>query len=314
MGGKRSFEFLNVPNHARLAALGGVNASLADRDVNFFFSNPALVSDSLQGFASASYQFYVADIGQASFAYAHKFKRLGTFAFGVQHVSLGTIQGYDPTGAATAEYSSGETALVISKSHAISSFRFGANLKAVFSNIAGYRASALMLDLGGTFRHPRQDLTVGLVLKNVGFLLSEYSESSQTTLPFDVQLGATFKPEHMPVRFSITAYNLMRTDIPYYDPASGDEEPSVFNKVLRRFNAGIEILLHRNVNVLVAYNYNTHHELKLENGGGGAGIAFGFSARIKTVEFAFSRAGYVAGAAGYTFTLSSNIDKMIRRR
>ena len=72
-GGKKSFEFLNVPNNARLAALGGVNVSLADRDINFFFSNPALVGDTLAGFASASYQFYVADIGQATFSYAHNF-------------------------------------------------------------------------------------------------------------------------------------------------------------------------------------------------------------------------------------------------
>ena len=36
LGGKKSFEFLNVPNNARLAALGGVNVSLADRDINFF--------------------------------------------------------------------------------------------------------------------------------------------------------------------------------------------------------------------------------------------------------------------------------------
>ncbi len=314
IGGQRSFEFLNVPNNARLAALGGVNASLADRDVNFFFSNPALISDSLQGFASASYQFYVGDIGHATFAYTHDFKKIGTLSFGVQHLSLGTITSYDATGLELGEFKSGETALVISKSHQISAFRLGANLKAVFSNIRGYGASALMLDIGGTFVHPKQDLTVGLVIKNVGFVLSEYSETSSTKLPFDVQLGATFKPEHMPLRFSITAYNLLKTGIPYYNAADGEEEPGAFNKILRRFNFGIEILFHRNVNALVAYNYNTHQELKLVNGGAGAGICLGFSARIKAVEFVFSRGGYVAGQGGYTFTLSSNIGKMIRRR
>lgn len=314
IGGQRSFEFLNVPTNARLAGLGGVNTSLADRDINFFFSNPALISDSLSGFGSASYQFYVGDIGHATFAYAHRFKTLGTVSFGVQHLSLGTIKGYDAAGMEIGEFKSGETALVLSKSHQVSAFRLGANLKAVFSNIAGYRGSALMLDLGGTFVHPKQDLTVGLVIRNLGFVLSEYSETSSTTLPFDVQLGATFKPEHMPIRFSLTAYNLLRSGIPYYNPADGEEEPSAFNKILRRFNLGMEILLHRNVNALIAYNYNTHQELKLANGGAGAGLCFGFSARIKAVEFVFSRGGYVAGQGGYTFTLSSNIDKMIRRR
>lgn len=314
IGGQRSYEFLNVPGNARLAALGGVNASLADRDVNFFFSNPALVSDSLKGFASASYQFYVGDIGHAAFAYAHDFKKIGTLSFGVQHLNLGTITSYDASGLELGEFKSGETALVISKSHQVSAFRFGANLKAVFSNIAGYRGSALMVDVGGTFVHPKHDLTIGLVIKNLGVVLSEYSETSSTKLPFDVQLGATFKPEHMPIRFSVTAYNLSRSGIPYYNPADGEDEPGAFNKILRRFNLGMEILLHRNVNALFAYNFNTHQELKLVNGGAGAGICFGFSARIKAVEFVFSRGGYVAGQGGYTFTLASNIDKMIRRR
>lgn len=314
IGGKRSFEFLNVPANARLAGLGGVNVSLADRDVNFFFSNPALISDSLKGAGSASYQFYVGDIGQATFAYAHDFRKVGTVLFGVQHLNLGTLTSYDAAGMELGEFKSGETALVIGKSHQVSAFRLGANLKAVFSNMAGYRGSALMLDIGGTFVHPKQNLTVGLAIKNLGFVLSEYSETSSTNLPFDVQLGATFKPEHMPIRFSLTAYNLFRSGIPYYNAADGEEEPGAFNKILRRFNLGMEILLHRNVNALIAYNYNTHHELKLVNGGAGAGLCFGFSARIKAVEFVFSRGGYVAGQGGYTFTLSGNIDKMIRRR
>src|SRR5687768_17896614 len=87
LGGKKSFEFLNVPNNARLAALGGVNVSLRDRDVNFMFSNPTLVGDTLAGVASAGYQFYVADVGQTTASYAHQFKNIGTLSFGFQHLS-----------------------------------------------------------------------------------------------------------------------------------------------------------------------------------------------------------------------------------
>jgi hypothetical protein len=312
-GGQRSFEFLNVPSSARLAALGGVNTSLKDRDINFFFANPSLVSDSLAGFAAASYQFYVGDIGQAAFSYVHEFDRLGSIAFGIQHLGYGTIKGYDATGLETGEFKSGETALVISKSHQVSNFRAGASFKAVFSNIAGYRASALMFDAGGSFVHPKHDLTIGLVIKNIGFVMSEYSPTSESKVPFDVQLGATFKPEHMPLRFSVTAYQLATSKITY-NPDDNDEEPGTLNKVLRRFNFGIEILLHKNINALVGYNYARHQELKLANGGGGAGISFGFSAKIKSVEIVFSRGGYVAGNAGYSFTVASNIHKIIRRR
>lgn len=309
-GGGRSYEFLNVPNNARLAGLGGVNVSYLDKDVNFFMSNPALVSDSLMGWGSAGYQFYVADIGQATFSYAHDFKRIGTIGFGVQHLSYGTIEGYDQTGAEIGDYRSGETVIVISKSHQVGNFRFGANLKPTFSSIAGFRSSALLFDLGGTFVHPTKALVVGMAIKNVGFVMQKYTESSSSNLPFDIQVGVTFKPEHMPLRFSFTAYQLMNSSL---NDEVTDNQLSGLDKVLRHFNFGAEILLHKKVNVLVGYNYLTHQDLKLENGGGGAGVSFGFVARTKYFEFVFSRGGYVAGSAGYSFTLLSNFNNFIKR-
>ena len=105
-------------------------------------SNPTLIGDTFAGFASASYQFYVADVGQTTAAYAHQFKKIGTLAFGVQHLNYGQIKSYDATGAEIGDYKSGESALFVSKSHQISNFRFGATLKMAFSSIAGYRANA----------------------------------------------------------------------------------------------------------------------------------------------------------------------------
>ena len=58
----RSFEFLNLPGNATLSALGGVNVSSANQNVNFFQSNPALAGDTTNGWSSASYLFYFANI------------------------------------------------------------------------------------------------------------------------------------------------------------------------------------------------------------------------------------------------------------
>lgn len=310
----RSFEFLNMPSNARMAALGGVNVSLADRDINFFLSNPALLGDTLYGWASAGYQFYLADVGMATFAYAHDFDAIGPLAFGVQHMSYGTIAGYDPTGAETGEFKSNETTLVIGRSHQVSNFRIGMNIRFVSSNIAGYRASALMADLGGAFIHPKQHLVVGLTIKNAGIVLSQYSSTGKSELPFDVQAGVSFKPEHMPLRFSVTVYNIARPDLIYDDLGSQNEKPGTLDKVLRRFNFAAEILLHKNINVLLGYNYLVHQELKLDEGGGGAGISAGIAGRIKSVEFVFSRSSYVAGNAGYAFTILADVQNMLTRR
>ena len=58
IGGQSSFEFVNIPSNPRLTGLGGINVSLADEDINFSFSNPALNSDTLSGLASFSYLDY----------------------------------------------------------------------------------------------------------------------------------------------------------------------------------------------------------------------------------------------------------------
>ncbi len=313
MGGRSSFEFLSLPTHARLGALGGVSVSHADRDPNFFFSNPALVSDSLAGWASAGYLFYVADVGQATFSYTHSFDKIGAVSFGIQHINYGDLEGFDETGLSLGTFRSGETALVISKSHQVSNFRLGINLKGVFSNLTGFRSSALLFDIGGLFVHPSQDLTVGLTIRNAGFVLQQYTATEDSTLPFDVQAGVTFKPEHMPIRFSFTAYKLTQPGKVYDDP-NAEEQLKSLNKVLGHVNFGAEILLHRNVNVLVGYNFLRQYELRSDAGGGGNGFTFGIAAKIKAFDLVISQSKYSVGNANYAITLNANLNNMILKK
>lgn len=304
-----TFSFLNTPGHARLAALGGVNVSLADRDVNIFTMNPALSGDTLSGLASASYQFYLAEIGQANISYQGRFKQIGALAFNLQHMNYGTLQGYDAAGAPLGEFSAGETALVVGKHFQSDAFRFGANLKTVFSSLAGYNATALALDLGGLFVHPKESFTIGLAIRNLGFTMSNYSSTGSSSLPFDVQVGITFKPEHMPFRFSITAFDL--TDFNTIE-IEGDK-PSAVDQVVRHLNVGAELLLSKNVNVLVAYNFRRRQELQVNELGGGAGLSAGLSVQIKKVELVVSRISYGPQQATYGFTLSTRINTILRK-
>ena len=74
---RKSFEFLRVPTAALLAAPRGINASLADRDLNFIQFNPALAGDTLAGITSVNYQFYIAGIGNCVRAFEFTFSRSG---------------------------------------------------------------------------------------------------------------------------------------------------------------------------------------------------------------------------------------------
>lgn len=308
-----AFNFMHLPSHARLAGLGGVNVSLADRDINFFHSNPALTGDTLNGFASAGYQFYVGDVGNALVTYAHGSGEAGQIIGGIQHTNYGSFQGFDESGAETLIYDADETAVLVGRTHQIGNFRLGASVKGVFSNIAGYRATAVLLDVGGIFQHPGKDLVIGLVLKNMGFVVGDYTDTGSLEVPFDVQAGVTFKPEHMPLRFSFTGYRLSETGLlANSDPAM--EKISTLERVFSHLTFGAEILLHRNIEVLAGYNYLLHQSLRTTSGGGGAGVCYGFSLFVKPVEFVFSRNTYTAGNAGYSFTLLTNMNQLLRKQ
>jgi hypothetical protein len=296
-----SFQFINSPVSARINGLGGVNVSLADRDPSFVFSNPALVGDTLSGVASASYQFYVGDIGHAGITFSKDFSKAGMLTFGVQHMNYGTIQGYDASGNELSSFNPSETALLVSRSHQVENFRIGGTFKGIFANYSGVNASAVAVDIGGVWFHPTQKLTVGMTIKNAGVVISDFSSAADSRLPFDVQLGATFKPQHMPIRFSLTAYNLANKLKLF------DEEAGTVEKVLAHASFGAEVLLHRNVNLLAGYNYLKHSELKLENAGGTAGVTLGVSLAIKKFDFVFSRAAFTSRNAVYSFTLSRNM-------
>jgi hypothetical protein len=313
VGGMHTFDFLNVSTSARTSALGGLNVSLADHDVNLFAGNPALAGDTLAGVASVNYLFYMADVGQAFLSYSHDFKKTGPIVFGVQHIRYGEINGYDVNGNETGRFYAGETALLIAKQHQVKNFRLGVTLKGVFSNIAAYKASAVLMDVGGLFIHPQKPFTAALVIKNIGVVLNSYTDA-KNTVPFDVQAGVTFKPEHMPLRFSLTAFNLTQKDVTYYDSDAGEEKPRTVAKVLSHLNLGTEILIHKNVSLMVGYNFLLHQALKLEGGGAGAGVSLGVAANIKSFEFVLGRNAYVAGNAGYCFTLSTNVNKILKRR
>jgi hypothetical protein len=306
-----SFSFLNTPSNARLAALGGVNVSLADRDINLFTNNAALTSDTLTGQTSANYQFYLADIGHANFTYQHGFRKIGALAFAVQHLDYGSIKSYDASGAELGNFNSGETALTAGKQFQANDFRFGANVKAVFSNLAGFRASALGIDIGGLFIHPKHNFTVGLAFRNIGFTVHDYSTTSKAILPFDVQVGTTFKPEHMPFRFSITAFNLTNFETVTTD---AQDNPSDVDKVVSHLNLATELLLSKSINILVSYNFQKRQELKLQQLSGGAGFSFGISAQIKSFEVVFSRASYGPQQPAFGFTISTNLNTIINKR
>jgi hypothetical protein len=310
-----TFRFLDVPVSALLSGTGGLNVSLADQDANLMTSNPALISNELDKYLSINYILFPGEIKVSNLSYVTNVANTGLWGANLVYFNYGDFQGYDPTGAPTQEFNANEYAFTISKSHQVGNYRLGANLRYVYSGIADYSASALIMDIGGVFIHPEKDLSVGLVLKNGGLVLSDYSETSETRIPLDVQIGTSFKPTHMPVRFSFSLYDL--TDWQNYDDEAesvGLENTGGVDEFFQHTIFGMEFLIGKNVELLFGYAHKRRKELKLADISSSAGFSYGILIGVKSFEFGYSRLGYHTGGISNTFTLTSNLGRWIKRK
>ena len=310
-GGSRAFSFLSLPTSAHASALGGKTVS-AVGDPALVMANPALLDSSMQQVAVLSIQPFYADISHTLLSYSQSVGKSGMWYAGLQSFDYGEFPAYDASGQPTgSRFDAADYSLQIGHSRVQGPFRLGATMRYAASRIDSYAAQALLFDLGGTFRHPGSDLSIGMSFRNMGFLLSDYTEEADSRLPFDVLLGLSFKPTYMPVRFHFTASQLNRDNIAFFDPSAGLDPnaaaPGTIDKAFRRLNMGLELLFSESVHFRVGYNHLIRQELKLPQASGGAGLAFGFMMKVKRFRFEFTRQYYHA-AGGRTFlTLQSDL-------
>lgn len=214
------------------------------------------------------------------------------------------------------EVTAGEYAITIGNSHKAGNFSMGGNMKFVFSDIASYRASAFMIDIGGAFRHPTEDLTLGLVIHNLGFVMQDYSGTAASSIPFDLRAGISFKPRHMPFRFSLTGRKLTQYNIPYEaeDTGPDSERPGGFDRVFSHIVVGTELVLNRNLSLLGGYNHLIRKELRLEQVSGGAGFSYGLLLSVKAFSLGYSGAFYHVAGISHHLGLSVNFSSLYHRK
>lgn len=325
IGGRRTMQFLDLPTNARLAGLGGVNVSApAPNDPQAALANPALLDTAVAGKLAFSYVNFVRDVGQNSLQYGFRVKKFGTLSAGLTYLNYGTFEGFDDAGNTTGTFQAKDYAFSVTAARTQGPFTLGATVRLAASNYAANRSSAIAADFGARFQHPNQRLSVGLAVRTVGAQLRPFDGAEREPLPFDVQLGLSYKPEHMPVRFSVTAHRLYQFDIVYLDPdAPGklDENNNeikptkkLADKIARHFVGSAEILLSKNFNLRLGYNYLRRRELRLENVSGGAGFSFGAMVRVKAFQLEFTRTLYGPAGGGSYLTVVSDLHRVFGRK
>ncbi len=304
--GDSGFAILNLPSSARSSAQGGGLVALAQQDLSVVGDNPALLDSVPSGDFYLQYSPFFGGINLLNAGYAFRAGGAGDFALSLSYLNYGELDQTDVLGQSIGSFTPQDYQLRLTKSHRLGPFVLGANLKFVHSSIAGFGASAIAGDLGGVFTHPNVDLAVGVVVRNLGLVVSDYVASS-VELPVDLQLGISFKPRYMPARFNLGLSNLGQ-DLNYFDefPTDGQQTSRV-DGFLRHLSTGLELYVGKAVTAMVGYNHLRNQELKLTQGNFGAGFSFGLAVKIKGMQIQFSRATYHAGGGLNTLGVQGSL-------
>lgn len=325
LGGKNSFTFLHFPVNAKTSAVGGMNASIIDNDPTMMINNPALLNAEMHNRGAVNFSPFVANINYTTAAYAFNHARFGgTSGISVQYMYYGIAREMDAGGNDLgANIGANEFAITAGHSHTLGNFTLGANVKLAGSQLARSTALGLLTDIGGIFKHPKHQFTVALLIKNLGFPIKSYGSAFTISMPLDIQIGATYKPEHMPFRFSVLMHHLNRWDIAYDNPnnisgydISGKpiiDRVTTIDHIAQHFVFGGEFLLSKGFNIRVGYNQMMRKNLKNNGEGGLSGFSLGFMIKVKMFEIAYSHAFYHAVGGLNTFSLIVQMDNFYKK-
>ena len=327
VGGQNIYSFLNLPNSARVQALGGSAIAFRDDDVNMAYQNPGLINASMASRASLTYVKYFAGINFGNAAYAFNVKKAGTVALSMQYIDYGNFERADQTGQVNGEFSAGEYCLTAGFGRRIDSlFTVGVNIKGIFSSLESYSSFGMAIDLGASYMSRDKLFEASALVKNVGYQFNSYVDGSREKLPFEAQIGLSKRLLHVPLRFSFVAHNLQQPVMTYedplrptesIDPLTGDtiiNKIGVGNKIMRHAIFGAEFNITKGLAFRLGYNYQRRQEMKIDSRLGTVGISWGLGVKIYKFSLAYARSAYHLAGSPNQITVSAKISEFYRKQ
>lgn len=265
--GSSAYNFLNIPISTKLYGLGGVNISLVDDDVAVVDQNPALLGQEMSGQISLGYMRYVGESNFAGVRYAHSLGEHGAWSAAIQYFAYGSQTHTDQMGNVLGTFSANDALFMGAYSHDITDrIRGGINVKLAYSSYAEYSAMAIATDLGINYYNPETDLSLSAVVANLGGQVKKFNEHYDR-LPIDVRLGWSQSFGTFPVRFSVTAWNLTKWKMPYYEYGDGTSDKpaeikeSFTSNLFRHLVFSADLIASQNWTIGLGYNYKTRTDM-----------------------------------------------------
>ena len=316
--GSTAYNFLNISSSAKIYGLGGVNISLVDDDVSTIDQNPALLGPEMSNMLGMNYMHYVGGSNFAGARYAHSAGEHAGWSAAIQYFGYGSIKEATSDGTIIGSFSPKDVSFSGMYSHDITDrLRGGIAVKAIYSSYAEFSAFALATDLGVNYYDADRDLSLSLVVANLGGQVKRFYETHDR-LPFDVRLGWSQSFGSFPLRFSITAWNLTKWHLPYTDTGDGSEsaEPQEKDKFMsnlfRHLVFGIDLISSPNYYISLGYNYKTRTDMSTYKRNMLSGFTLGGGIKVKSFGISLAFAQPHTGATTFMFNLSYNFSDLIQ--
>ena len=318
------YQFLDLPVSSRLAALGSINVSLRDNDINLAFQNPALLTSGTNNMLGLNMANYLADIKFGTAVYGRNFGDKNYFALGIQYIDYGTFQEASDLNVLSGQtFTAKDMALYLMYARPLSNkVTVGVTLKPVYSVYEIYTSYGLAADVGVSYNDSARLLSAGLVFKNMGTQIKGYysEDGSQhlEPLPFDIQLGITKKLNHAPLRFSLTLDNLQHWDLSYESTNQSTDNLTTtttgskigfFDMALRHTVLAAEFIPSKNFYLTVAYNDRRQQEMTMSGFKTGAGFSYGGGIRLYKFQVGFGMTQFQVGNYAYQFSISTSLNE-----
>lgn len=319
IGGEKTYQFLELTNSARIAALGGTQVAIADTtDLNLPYHNPALLHEGMNNQFLINYVNYLAGINYGYASFAPRFNLKGNLAFGMHYINYGEFREATEQGELTGNFfNAAEYALNVIYSNSYKRLRYGANLKPVFSAFESYRSFGLAADLGVAYSSGDSLTHVGLVARNLGSQLTTYyDDGNREPIPFNLQAGISTRLRHAPVVFSLTMQHLTNWSLAWYEEEDEQDleswyqrQESFAKQIMRHAVLGVEILPSDNFILRAGYNYQRRQELKYDERLSTVGFSMGFGVRIKRFSLDFATSRFHLAGSSNLFSLAVNLNE-----
>jgi len=318
VGGRSTYQFLNLLNSPRQAALGGKVVTNYDYDPTQALFNPASINPAMDNQLSVNFVDYLGDVSYGTAAYAYSWdRRTQVIHAGVTYVNYGNFDGYDEQGNATDSFSGGEVAFSMghARNIAFTDFHIGGNLKFISSTLEQYSSFGVALDIGVMYVYEDWDLHITGVARNLGTQISPY-EDTYEKLPFEVILGVSQTLQNIPIRWHFTLENMQQWNVAFANPNRDEndlegnttsEKITFVDNAFRHMIVGIELFPESGFNIRLGYNLRRAEELRIIEQRAFAGLSAGFSIKLNKLRLSYSYSKFSSAAASSYFGLNINL-------